>query len=101
MVKQSLLLIANDTGLLHVGEQLGHPTIALMGPAPFGFPSRTETTKIMELHLNCRPCSKHGQGPCHNTHFQLCLVGITPEMVFEAAKNHLTQMSINQESLHE
>lgn len=73
-------VITNDTGLLHVAEQLGKRTIALMGPAPFGFPSR-KSTKIMELSLACRPCSKHGQGPCVNEKFQRCMVDITPEMV--------------------
>jgi ADP-heptose:LPS heptosyltransferase len=73
-------LISNDTGLLHVGEQLGKKTIALMGPAPFGFPSRP-STRILELNLPCRPCSKHGQGPCVNEKFQRCLVDITPEQV--------------------
>lgn len=73
-------LITNDTGLLHVGEQLGKKTIALMGPAPFGFPSR-ETTKILQLDLKCRPCSKHGQGPCVNEKFHRCLVDITPSQV--------------------
>jgi ADP-heptose:LPS heptosyltransferase len=73
-------LVTNDTGLLHVGEQLGKKTIALMGPAPFGFPSR-DSTKIMELNLSCRPCSKHGQGPCVNEKYQRCLVDITPEQV--------------------
>jgi len=101
MIKQSVLLIANDTGLLHAGEQLGHPTIALMGPAPFGFPSRRSSTRIMELSLSCRPCSKHGQGPCRNAHYQWCLVGITPEMVFEAAKQKLDQMTQEQKILHE
>ncbi|MEZ0392064.1 MAG: glycosyltransferase family 9 protein [Pseudobdellovibrionaceae bacterium] len=77
-------LITNDTGLLHVGEQLGKKTIALMGPAPFGFPSRS-STKIMELDLKCRPCSKHGQGPCINEKFHRCLVDITPEQVKKMA----------------
>lgn len=86
VVSKSLMLIANDTGLLHVGEQLGHPSIALMGPAPFGFPSRTDSTRILELNLHCRPCSKHGQGPCYNPNFHLCMVGITPEMVFKEAQ---------------
>jgi ADP-heptose:LPS heptosyltransferase len=81
-------LIANDTGVLHLGEQLGKKTLALMGPAPFGFPSR-ETTKIMQLDLNCRPCSKHGQGPCVNEKYQRCLVDITPEQVFEAMNTWL------------
>jgi len=74
------ILISNDTGVLHIGEQLGKKTIALMGPAPFGFPSRP-STKIMEIDLPCRPCSKHGQGPCVNEKFQRCLVDITPAQV--------------------
>lgn len=95
VIQQSQLLIANDTGLLHVGEQLGHPTIALMGPAPFGFPCRRETTRILELDLPCRPCSKHGQGPCTNTHYHWCLIGITPEIVFEEAlkKTHVHELT--------
>lgn len=86
VVQHSKILIANDTGLLHVAEQLGKPTIALMGPAPFGFPSRP-LTKILERNLPCRPCSKHGQGPCVNKkQFQECLVDIKPEEVAQHLK---------------
>lgn len=80
LVKKAQVLVSNDTGLLHVGEQLGKPTVALMGPAPFGFPSRP-STQIMELNLPCRPCSKHGQGPCVNKNYHQCLVDITPAQV--------------------
>ncbi len=73
-------LITNDTGLMHVAEQLGKPCIALMGPAPFGFPSRG-STRIMQVDLKCRPCSKHGQGPCVNPEFQKCLREISPSLV--------------------
>jgi ADP-heptose:LPS heptosyltransferase len=73
-------LVANDTGLMHVAEQLGRPCVALMGPAPFGFPSRA-LTQIMQLDLSCRPCSKHGQGPCVNAQYQWCLRGIPAEQV--------------------
>ncbi len=89
VVKHSRLLIANDTGLLHVGEQLGHPTIALMGPAPFGFPCRRETTHILELELDCRPCSKHGQGPCRNPKYHWCMQGISPDLVLQIAQTKL------------
>lgn len=86
VVAESKLIVANDTGLLHVAEQLGKPAIALMGPAPFGFPSRP-ATKIMEIDLPCRPCSKHGQGPCINKFkFHQCLVDITPEMVSNSVR---------------
>ncbi|MEY4615129.1 MAG: hypothetical protein RJB66_89 [Pseudomonadota bacterium] len=94
VVKNSQLLIANDTGLLHVGEQLGHPTIALMGPAPFGFPCRLDSTQILELDLPCRPCSKHGQGPCINTNYQWCLVGITPDRVLKEALQKITSSEV-------
>lgn len=80
VVDGARVLVTNDTGLLHVAEQRGKPAIALMGPAPFGFPCRPSTT-ILELDLPCRPCSKHGQGPCVNEKFQRCLVDITPEQV--------------------
>ncbi|MEK2688313.1 glycosyltransferase family 9 protein [Bdellovibrio sp. GT3] len=91
VVGLSRVVISNDTGLLHVAEQLGKRTIALMGPAPFGFPSRP-TTKIMELELSCRPCSKHGQGPCVNKEkFHKCLVDITPEQVAEQLRRILEE----------
>lgn len=80
VVDEARALVTNDTGLLHVAEQRGKAAIALMGPAPFGFPCRPSTT-ILQLDLPCRPCSKHGQGPCVNEKFQRCLVDITPERV--------------------
>jgi ADP-heptose:LPS heptosyltransferase len=85
VVAKAKLLISNDTGLLHVAEQLGKRVIALMGPAPFGYPSRSTTTKL-ELNLSCKPCSKHGQGPCVNSNFHQCLKGISPATVKEVAE---------------
>ncbi|KYG60900.1 heptosyltransferase [Bdellovibrio bacteriovorus] len=81
VVAQSSALVSADTGLLHVAEQLGKKAIAMMGPAPFGFPSRP-STRIMEIELPCRPCSKHGQGPCVNKEkFHQCMVDITPQQI--------------------
>ncbi len=80
LVQQASAVVANDTGLLHFAEQVGKPTIALMGPAPFGFPSRP-TTQILERNLACRPCSKHGQGPCVNPNFHECLKSIEADEV--------------------
>lgn len=80
VIEKASMTITNDTGLLHFSEQLGKPTIALMGPAPFGFPSRESTIKL-ERNLKCRPCSKHGQGPCVNVTYHECLRSITPAEV--------------------
>lgn len=81
-------LIANDTGLMHVAEQTGRPCLALMGPAPFGFPSRPRT-KIFEIDLPCRPCSKHGQGPCVNAQFHKCMRDISSASVAAGLKEIL------------
>lgn len=92
LISQSLALVSNDTGALHVGEQLGHPTIALMGPAPFGFPSRP-STRILERDLACRPCSKHGQGPCVKENTELyheCLRDISPDLVSKNLREMLS-----------
>jgi ADP-heptose:LPS heptosyltransferase len=88
VIQHSLLTITNDTGLLHFAEQLGKPAIALMGPAPFGFPSRPSTL-ILERDLPCRPCSKHGQGPCKNKIFQECLKSISVDEVSEKMRRIL------------
>lgn len=90
LVDQVDLLITADTGLLHIAEQRGRPCIALMGPAPFGYPGRKSTT-ILELDLDCRPCSKHGQGPCVNAVYQKCLVEISPQQVYQTALSLLAQ----------
>lgn len=88
VIARAEALVSNDTGLMHVAEQIGKPCLALMGPAPFGFPSRP-ATEIMELNLPCRPCSKHGQGPCINPDFHLCLRGIAPAKVAQSLRRVL------------
>lgn len=80
VVALSEVLISNDTGVMHMAEQLNHPCVALMGPAPFGYPSKP-STQVLERNLSCRPCSKHGQGPCVNKDYQACLQGISPQEV--------------------
>jgi ADP-heptose:LPS heptosyltransferase len=88
VVAASKVLISNDTGLMHVAEQIGKPCLALMGPAPFGFPSRPKT-QIFEVELPCRPCSKHGQGPCVNPEFQKCMRDIKVDAVSRALRSLL------------
>lgn len=80
LISKASQVISNDTGLLHFSEQLGKPTIALMGAAPFGFPSRA-TTKIIKKELPCWPCSKHGQGPCTNKIYHQCMNDISVDEV--------------------
>lgn len=91
VISKAQVVVSNDTGLLHMSEQLGKLTLALMGPAPFGYPSRLDTTTILEKHLPCRPCSKHGQGPCTQKTYQECMVTITPSEVHTVLQSKLAE----------
>lgn len=74
------LVIANDTGLLHVADQMGRPTLALIGPTAFGYTSQPNSENL-EIDLGCKPCSKDGRGRCRNSVYQRCLVELSPEYV--------------------
>lgn len=86
LLKECDLVIANDTGLLHVADQMGRPTLALIGPTAFGYPSHPNSTTL-EIELPCKPCSKDGRGTCHNSVYQRCLVELTPEKVLALGRD--------------
>ncbi|MCB0363279.1 MAG: glycosyltransferase family 9 protein, partial [Bdellovibrionales bacterium] len=56
LIAQSQGCMSGDTGALHLSDYLGKPTLALIGPTAFGFPS-WDNTQIMEVELKCRPCT--------------------------------------------
>ena len=77
------LLVANDTGPVHMAAAVGTPCLVLFGPTrpdwtgPFG-----EGHRILSKDLPCRPCLRRrcprGTGEC--------LASITPEEVLEAMR---------------
>jgi ADP-heptose:LPS heptosyltransferase len=89
VVKLVDLVIANDTGVLHLADQMERPTIALIGPTAFGYPSH-QTSQTMEVSLPCKPCSKDGRDRCRNSVYQKCMVDILPENVLKKAREVLT-----------
>ena len=86
IVEQSQLVISNDTGLLHVSDQLGVPTLALIGPTAFGYPYHPNSA-VAEINLWCKPCSKDGRGKCINDLYKRCLVDLTVEAVASQAES--------------
>jgi len=90
VVEQAEALVSADTGLLHAADQLGKPAVALIGPTAFGHPARL-TSRVAEVDLDCRPCTKDGRGKCTNAVYQKCMVDITPDRVAsELAKARAT-----------
>ena len=81
-VKFSKKLVVADTGLLHMAEAMNIPVVALIGPTPFGYPTK-KISVTLEKSMWCKPCSKDGRGICWNPTYQKCLVEVKPEQVAE------------------
>jgi ADP-heptose:LPS heptosyltransferase len=83
-IEKSSLVISGDTGVLHVADLLHKKAIALIGPTAFGYPTQV-TSKILEIDLYCKPCSKDGRGQCINAVYKKCMISISPEEVVKTA----------------
>lgn len=80
LIAFSRLVISGDTGVLHIADYLNIPSIGIIGPTAFGYPSRPHS-KVLEIDLYCKPCSKDGRGRCHNETYKKCLKSIPPQTV--------------------
>ena len=79
-------VITNDTGMLHLSEAVGTDVVALFGPTSreLGYFPVRNGSQVMEVELECRPCTRTGQGVCKNEETKACLYQITPEEVLNA-----------------
>jgi ADP-heptose:LPS heptosyltransferase len=76
IVKQSKVLLTNDTGMMHIASCFQLPIVSVWGntvPALGMFPYLPENPELFSIHevkgLNCRPCSKIGFQKCPKGHF--------------------------------
>lgn len=83
-MKKLKLLVTNDNGALHLGIAASIPVAAIFGPTvpSFGFAPYGKGHKVIELSMECRPCSKHGGKKCPLEHFR-CMKDLGVDMVYE------------------
>lgn len=86
VLRRSDLLLTNDSALLHLAELVNTPVLALFGPTvrEFGFYPRLDRSRVLEIDIGCRPCSRNGAKPCPHR-VKACLDYIEPESVVENA----------------
>lgn len=91
-IRQSSLVISNDTGPMHVAAALGKPVVALFGPT---HPDRTGPYGIRkEVIRTAMPCVPCMHARCTNPVSMECLWKITPEATYAAAANFLDGSSV-------
>jgi heptosyltransferase-2 len=90
VLKRASLLVANDSGPMHVAAAVRTPVVALFGPTvpEFGFSPLGERDRIVEVDLPCRPCSLHGTERCGEGSLR-CMRLITPDDVFKVVSEVL------------
>ena len=84
ILSTSSCVIANDSGLMHMGCAINVPVIAIYGASPPKYtPPLSDKASTMIIDIECRPCGKR---ICPKENHLACLFGITPEAVY--AKTH-------------
>jgi lipopolysaccharide heptosyltransferase II len=76
------VMIAGDTGPLHVARALGIPVIGLFGPTSEARHAFTGRDRVLAVALECRPCSAHGAMICPEGHHR-CMKDLTEDAVLE------------------
>ncbi len=76
ILKQSRVVITNDTGMMHIAACFDVPIVSIWGntvPELGMYPYRPNHKSSFSIHevkgLNCRPCSKIGFDACPKGHF--------------------------------
>jgi len=92
LIKHSLVVVSNDTGMLHLAEAQDVPVVGIYGPTArqFGFYPLLDKSIAVDVDLPCRPCTKMGMNKCPKGHFK-CMRDISVDMVFSALQTIISR----------
>lgn len=79
------LVVAGDSGPVHIASALGTPVVALFGPtSPERWRPLAARAQVVRLDLPCAPCSNHGGARCPEGH-HACMAQLEVGPVLQAA----------------
>jgi len=82
------LLVACDSGPVHLAGAVGTPALALFGPTSPVRWGPLPPGRALSLGLGCAPCSNHGGDRCPEVHHR-CMGDLSAEQVVAAAREML------------
>jgi heptosyltransferase-2 len=87
ILARARVVVANDSGMMHLAAAVRRPVIALLGPTvrAFGYLPYGVPAEVVERPVLCRPCSPSGSDHCPLGHHR-CMIEIEPEAVAEAVE---------------
>lgn len=95
LVQQAKVVIANDTGLMHIAAAYKRPIISIWGNTvpkfgmyPYYGHHQVKNYQLQVDNLPCRPCSKLGYSACPKGHFK-CMNDIQERDVLSALRDIL------------
>ncbi|NOW45493.1 ADP-heptose:LPS heptosyltransferase [Novosphingobium sp. SG751A] len=90
-VTRARLVIANNSGIAHLGAKAGVPTLCLFAAShdPYEWGPRGSHVTTLYARAACAPCGMAGVGGCGNGH--ACMNAIQPEVAFDAARRLLAR----------
>ncbi len=91
LLGMATLVIANDSGLMHLAQSRKRPVVGIYGPTTreLGYFPVDKDSTVIETNLPCRPCTHNGLNTCPKKHFR-CMNDIPAEKVIAAALSYLT-----------
>jgi len=99
ILKRTLFLVSNDTGVMHLGAALGVPTVGLFGPtSPAHWsPVGQYATAVYDTAVECSPCVNNYQNympsRCVNAEHGRCMRDIGVGSVMNAVRTVVSEMA--------
>ncbi len=87
-LKNCDLVVGGDTGSLHAADEMQIPAVFIIGPSAFGYPW-SKSSRVAEVSLACKPCSKDGRDPCVNPEQLKCMKDISVDHVYQLIEESL------------